>query len=192
MVDVDWDPESYLQTMLTEIPGYVALQEQVVAATDGLEVRDALELGVGTGETARGILARHPAARWTALDANEAMLERARRALPGADIRRSRLEDLLPDGPFDLVVSALVVHHLDAAGKQDLFRRVASVLSEGGRFVLGDVVVPETPEDAAIEIDWVVDLPDTAADQLAWLRGAGLEPELLWSVRDLVVIRATR
>jgi len=60
----------------------------------------------------------------------------------------------------------------------------------GGWFVLGDVVVPERPEDAQIEIDWVVDLPDRAADQLAWLSHAGFDAELVWSHRDLAVLKA--
>jgi len=41
------------------------------------------------------------------------MLAHARRVLARADLRVSRLEDELPPGPFDLVVSALAVHHLD-------------------------------------------------------------------------------
>jgi tRNA (cmo5U34)-methyltransferase len=36
-----------------------------------------------------------------------------------------RLEDPPPEGNFALVVSALAVHHLDGAGKADLFARVA-------------------------------------------------------------------
>jgi len=58
--------------------------------------------------------------------------------------------------------------------------------------VLGDVVVPERPEDAQIEIDWVVDLPDRAEDQLVWLDSAGFDAMLVWSQRDLAVIRAVR
>jgi hypothetical protein len=38
-----------------------------------------------------------------------------------ADLRVSRLQDPLPEGNFDLVVSALAVHHLDGAGKVDPF-----------------------------------------------------------------------
>jgi tRNA (cmo5U34)-methyltransferase len=38
----------------------------------------------------------------------------------------SRLEDALPVGNIDLVVSALAVHHLDGAGKADLFARIAA------------------------------------------------------------------
>jgi ubiquinone/menaquinone biosynthesis C-methylase UbiE len=99
------------------------------------------------------VLARHPAARWTGIDASEAMLARAWERLPDAVLLLSRLEDPLPVGPFDLVVSTLAVHHLDGAGKQDLFARVADVLRQpGGRFVLGDVVVPRAGEEGAIEI----------------------------------------
>jgi len=84
------------------------------------------------------------------------------------------------------------VHHLPSDGKRDLFRRVSSVVPPGGVFVLGDVVVPGRPEDAQIEIDWVVDLPDRAADQVAWLGEAGFEAEVVWAHRDLAVIRAIR
>jgi SAM-dependent methyltransferase len=80
-----------------------------------------------------------------------------------------RLEDRLPDGSFDLVVSALAVHHLDAAAKADLFVRVADQLRPGGRFVLGDVVVPDDPADAVTPIDGWYDKPSTVADQLRWL-----------------------
>jgi tRNA (cmo5U34)-methyltransferase len=190
MADVEWDPDRYLTEIRAEIAGYDELQDAVARATAGLEVRAVLELGVGTGQTARRVRGLHPRATWTGIDANASMLARAREALPGADLRRRRLEDPLPDGSYDLVVSALAVHHLDGAGKRDLFHRIGEALRRGGVFVVGDVVVPDRPEDALIEIDWVVDLPDRAADQLEWLEEAGFEPELVWTHRDLAVIRA--
>jgi tRNA (cmo5U34)-methyltransferase len=192
MTNADWNPDTYLDQMLTEIPGYLDLQDEVARATEGLDVSRVLELGVGTAETAWRILERHPHASWTAIDASEAMLGRAREALPGADLRLGRLEDPLPDGPFDLVVSSLAVHHLNGAGKRDLFGRVLDALRAGGTFVLGDVVVPEDPNDAQIEIDWVVDLPDRLDDQLEWLRAAGFEVEPRWNYKDLAVVRARR
>jgi SAM-dependent methyltransferase len=69
------------------------------------------------------------------------MLERARENLPAADLRRARLEDPLPEGPFDLVVSALAIHHLDAVGKRDLFHRIAAVLRPGGWLLVEDMDV---------------------------------------------------
>jgi tRNA (cmo5U34)-methyltransferase len=187
----EWDPETYLAEMAEEIPGYDELQEAVVAATADVRAVRVLELGTGTGETALLVLAQHPEADWVGIDASEPMLMRARERLPGADLRLQRLEDELPPGPFDLVVSALAVHHLDGPGKRDLFSRVARALRPDGVFVLGDVVVPAAGQKGPIHIDWEMDLPDNVGDQLTWLRAAGFEAEAS-SVRiDLAVFRAT-
>jgi tRNA (cmo5U34)-methyltransferase len=185
-----WDPSTYLENMLEEVPAYKDLQEQAAAAT-GSGARTILELGIGTGETTRRVLERHPGARLTAIDSSPEMLERARAAFPDGDLQLARLEDPLPAGPFDLVVSVLAVHHLDGAGKRDLFRRIAGVLADQGRFVLADVVVPEREEDVVTPIDGVYDLPDRADDQLDWLREAGLAAEEVWTHKDLAVLRAS-
>jgi tRNA (cmo5U34)-methyltransferase len=171
------------------VPDYERFQEEVARAT-GSGAKRALELGTGTGETARRVLAAHPAAVLVVIDASREMLDRARTVLPEdrVELRIARLEDRLPDGPFDLVVSALAVHHLDAAGKEDLFRRVARVLSPGGRFVLGDVVVPEDPSDVVTPIDDGHDKPSRVAEQLAWLTAAGLLARVPWARRDLAVL----
>jgi tRNA (cmo5U34)-methyltransferase len=186
-----WDPETYLKNMLAEVPSYPDLQEQTARAA-ATKADSILELGIGTGETAKRVLTAHPNAKLVAIDSSEEMLERARRVVPEADLRLARLQDALPAGPFDLVVSALAVHHLDGPGKQDLFRRVADVLTPGGRFVLADVVVPEDEADVVTPIDWEHDLPDRVDDQLAWLRDAGLDAETVWSYKDLAVMRARR
>jgi tRNA (cmo5U34)-methyltransferase len=187
-----WDPESYLDEMLAEVPAYPEFQERTAAATAGITASEILELGIGTGETTKGVLQVHPDAHLTAIDSSPEMLERARENLPGADLRLARLEDPLPAGPYDLVVSALAVHHLDGAGKRDLFRRVSHVLRSDGRFVLADLIVPEREEDVLTPIDWVMDLPDRLDDQLGWLREAGFEAEPFWVHKDLAVVRARR
>src|SRR2546423_14189679 len=174
MADYRFVPEGYLESMLEDIPDYPELQAETVRATEGLRAERILELGTGTGETARRVLERHPGAHLTGIDVSADMLEEARRRLPGADLRVSRLEDPLPKGPFDLVLSTLAVHHLDAAGKADLFERVAEVMAPGGRFVLADVVVPARPEDAVIPCTPGYDLPDPVPDHLQWLPEAGL------------------
>jgi tRNA (cmo5U34)-methyltransferase len=187
MTDIEWDPDGYLAQMLAEIPGFEELEDTVAALAHGTNV---LELGTGTGETAVRVLARNPGARWTGIDASEAMLALARERLPNADLRVQRLEDPLPEGPFDLVVSVLAIHHLDGNGKRDLFTRVSRVTSN---FVIGDVVVPEHPEDAAVYIDWVYDLPSSVAEQLRWLREAGFDDVDARYVRpDLAVFAAKR
>ena len=190
MAQFHFDPDSYLELMAAEVPAYARLQDEVVAAC--VPAERMLELGTGTGETARRVLARFPGAQLVGIDVSEAMLAHAGPVLPGADLRVGRLEDPLRDGPFGLVFSALAVHHLDGPGKADLFRRVAGVLEPGGRFVLGDVVVPEDPADVVTPIDGVYDTPSRVDEQLRWLADAGLRPAVAWSERDLAVLVADR
>jgi SAM-dependent methyltransferase len=181
-------PEAYLELVRSEVPAYDRLQDVVAQATSGLDARSILDLGVGTGVTAQRVLAEHPSARLVGIDESSAMLDHAHRALPAADLRAARLEDPLPRGPFDLVVSALAVHHLDGRGKADLFRRVASVVVPGGRVVVGDVVVPEDPADAVTPIDGTYDKPSSAAEQLHWLCEAGFRAHIVWAEADLAVL----
>ena len=185
-----FDPATYLDMILAEVPAYTDLQRQLALATTGIGGGAILELGVGTGETAAAVLAVHPAARLVGIDESEPMLARARDRFPGADLRVQRLEEPLPEGSYDLVVSALTVHHLDAAGKADLFRRVRGRLRPGGRFVLADVVIPDNPHDVVTPIDPPYDQPSTVADQLGWLREAGLRPTVVWQDKDLAVVAA--
>ena len=117
-----WDPETYLDLIREEVPRFAELQAATIAAIPFAPDR-VLELGIGTGETTRRLLERYPGAQVTGLDSSPEMIFRARE-LPVAEVRLARMEDPLPDGPWDLVISVLSVHHLDADGKRDLFRRV--------------------------------------------------------------------
>lgn len=190
MSQFHFDPDSYMDMVLAEVPAYRELQRKVAGAVTGLAVQRILDLGTGTGETAAAVLAVHPDADLVGIDESDAMLDVARRRLPAADLRVSRLEDPLPNGPFDLVVSALSVHHLDGAGKADLFVRITDVLRPGGRLVVGDVVVPDDPADVVTPVDGIYDKPSTVEEQLAWLRDAGLQAHLAWSKQDLAVLVA--
>ena len=183
-----WDPDTYVKIVHDEVPDYDRLQDEVARATDGVDARRVLELGTGSGVTSRRVLQRHPAAELTGVDSSEHMLAVA--DLPGADLRLQDLRDELPEGPFDLVFSALAVHHLDGPAKADLFARVAAVLAPGGRFVLADVVVPEDPADVVTPLDAGFDLPETVPDLLAWLSDAGLRARVSWQARDLAVLVA--
>jgi len=181
-------PEAYLELVRSEVPAYDRLQDFVAQVTSGLDVRSILDLGVGTGVTAQRVLTEHPDARLVGVDESSAMLEHSSRALPAADLLTARLEDPLPQGPFDLVVSVLAVHHLEGPAKADLFRRVANVVVPGGRFVIGDVVVPEDPADAVTPIDGEYDKPSSAAEQLCWLCEAGFRAHVAWVEADLAVL----
>ncbi len=97
-----WDATSYLDLMHSEVAGYERLQDESAEATRPIEARRILELGTGTGETARRLLAVHPLADLIGVDSSEQMLAVARRLLDrdGVDLRLARIEDSLPEGPL--------------------------------------------------------------------------------------------
>ena len=176
-----------------DLPAYDALQEQLAGAS-GAGARRILELGTGTGETARRLLARHPDAVLVGIDENEQMLAVASGVLPDGRVSllAGRIEDPLPEGPFDVVASALCVHHLEGAAKAELFGRVRDALAPDGLFVLGDVVVPVDPGAATTPLTPGYDRPSPLGDQLRWLAEAGLEPRVVWEHDDLAVVAARR
>ena len=183
----EFTPEDFLALMHEEVPLYDELQDETAAATATIDAKRILELGFGTGETTRRVLARHPGAHLLGLDGSSRML--AAIQVEGAEFRRAELIDPLPEGPFDLVVSCLTLHHLDGAGKRDLFARIAAVAEW---LVYGDVVVPTDPAEAIVPLTPDYDLPDTVHEQLVWLREAGFEAEQTWGRDDLAVVRARR
>ncbi|HUA05791.1 MAG TPA: Sua5/YciO/YrdC/YwlC family protein [Solirubrobacteraceae bacterium] len=188
-----FDADSYADEIRADLPSYDELQD-AVAGAGGSGARRILELGTGTGETARRLLARHPEAVLVGIDENERMLAVAGRALPDSRVTllSGRIEDPLPEGPFDLVASALCVHHLSGVAKADLFRRVRDVLAPGGLFVMGDVVVPDDPLLATTPLTPGYDHPSPLAAQMRWLEEAGLEPRVVWEQGDLAVVAARR
>ena len=97
--------------------------------------RDVLDVGCGQGWYAEQLLAR--GARVTAFDRSARMVEHARRRL-GERARvfhaPSDLIEALPEGSFDLVLSALVIHYV--ADLDALFGEWARLLRPGGRIVL--------------------------------------------------------
>ncbi len=176
--------------MTAEVPAYDRLQAEVADATRSVAARRILDLGVGTGVTSARVLLHHPGAEVVGVDASEGMLALARAALPHADLRCGRLEDALPDGPFDVVVSALAVHHLTAEHKADLFARVGAELGGRGVFVLADVIVPDDPALATTPLHPDHDRPERLDDLAAWLHASGFATSVTWRRGDLAVVAA--
>ena len=147
MTQFHFSPDSYLEMIRAEVPVYDEFQHAVADATAGADVRRILDLGTGTGETAHAVAACHPDASLVLLDESAAMLDHAVARIPAARLECTIVGDLLddlPSGPFDAVVSALAIHHLDAARKQELFGRVAGLLATGSVFVSAMSSCPTT------------------------------------------------
>jgi tRNA (cmo5U34)-methyltransferase len=162
MGQFDWTPEVYLERIRAEIPGYDDLQDQAVAAIPFAPER-VLELGMGTGETTRRLIETHPEAWVIGLDSSPDMVFRARKSYD--DVQLARMEDPLPDGPWDLVISVLSVNQLDDDQRQNLCRQVKR---QARSLVIGDVFVGSQLSDL---VDW-------CGGEIAWQQG------------DLAVVRA--
>lgn len=162
-----------------------------------------LDLGAGTGILSAMVAEQFPNARLTLVDLSVEMLRIARRRF--AEEPKGRFEfrvmdharKPLPGRPrgYDLVVSALSIHHLTHGDKRELFEKVHGSLANGGYFVNADQVLGPTPEaEKEYGEDWLrwvrrggasdgeltaalarmkADKNATLAAQMRWLREAG-------------------
>ena len=109
--------------------------EMAVAVLDRLELRGdetVLDAGCGSGRVTELLLERVPEGRVVAVDADGAMIARARARLGGrADVRHASLLDLDLSAEADAVFSNAVFHWI--ADHEALFARLAAVLRPGGR-----------------------------------------------------------
>jgi tRNA (cmo5U34)-methyltransferase len=180
------------------VPPFEPFYGTAVEALDlvGRPVRRVLDLGAGTGLLAEAVLTAHPDAEVVLLDGAQAMLVQARARL-GTRARYvlGDLEGPLPAGPWDAVVSALAIHHLDDEAKRALSRRVHDGLAPGGVFVNAEQVAAagalfeaaferwherKARALGATDDEWAASLERrrhdrcaTVGAQLAWLRDAG-------------------
>jgi len=105
----------------------------------------------------------------------------------------------LPAGRYDAVVSALAIHHLPPERKRTLFAELLALLEPGGIFVNMDYVSIDGPlrglfdeqmlanamrdqrerggshPEEEVDLQDDDDRPDSAEDQVQWLRDAGFE-----------------
>lgn len=201
------------------VPGYDTFYGAAVGAVAlaGREIRRVLDLGAGTGLLAAHIARAHPGVELTLLDGATGMLDRARETFgDDATYVVADLADPLPMGsPWDAVVSALAIHHLDDAGKRELFTRVHAALAPGGVFVNAEQVAGPTAlfdgayhrwherrakELGTTDAGWEHAMQSMRHDctasvehQLSWLREAGFaDADCLWKDHRLAVLVARR
>jgi SAM-dependent methyltransferase len=136
-----WDP-------LMRLLGYERLiLRPILDLARPLPEMRVLDLGCGTGTLLRALAARAgPAGVAAGIDLDPAMITRARRKLPWADLRVGSATRLpWPDRSFDLVTATFVLHHLDRAAKAVALAEARRVLSPGGRIVIADFGPPHGP-----------------------------------------------
>lgn len=157
-----------------------------------------LDIGSGTGLFSSILLTRYPNAQFTLIDLSDQMLAVAKKRFAQlhnfeyitADYTQHRFQQ-----KFDIIISALSIHHLEAAHKKSLYQNCFEWLNPNGIFLNADQVLsPSCEIETAFSNLWKAavqqsglteeeiqkafertgfDRPSTLAEQLEWLTAAG-------------------
>ena len=211
--------EEYDSRIRTFVPGY---EDLVRVAAEALRFVSAIapaiiDLGVGTGALAQACLEARPDATLLGVDCDPGMLKAARARLarfPRVDLMEADfLSAELP--ACDAIVACVSLHHVRTpAAKRALYAKCCAALRPAGLLVSADCYPAAQARVAAQHREaWLAHLERSYGraeaeahlaswsgedvyfpleDELAWLREAGLEPEVLWRVEGFAVIAAFR
>ena len=173
-----------------------------------------LDLGIGTGETALGLLKKFPKSRLTGIDLSPKMFRVAKNRLKEFSKQVKFIEsDMIefePSQKYDICVAVLSIHHLNQKEKQDLFKKIFDSLNEQGIFVIGDLIIGDSEKETnQFEKQWEEhlikklgkkeaenwmkiyrkeDIPDSINNQLQWLKEAGFsEVKCSWKKMNCAV-----
>lgn len=108
-----------------------------------------LDLGAGTGLLSYFWFQHYPETEYVLVDIADEMLNVARKRFSGIGNVSYQILDYckeLPSGTFDVIASALSIHHLEHEDKQSLFERIYDALPSGGLFVNYDQFCAGQPE----------------------------------------------
>jgi len=136
-----------------------------------------LDLGAGTGLLTAFIISVFPNATVTLMDLSEKMLEKARERFS----TNKRVNFLIWDyshstlpGEYNLIVSAMSIHHLSGDEKKSLYQRVFNALKFDGIFINEDLVKGETDKvEQKYQDMW-----------MNWIKEAGLSKGELLKIID--------
>jgi tRNA (cmo5U34)-methyltransferase len=106
-----------------------------------------LDIGAGTGLLSALMTRKFPDAHLTLVDLSESMLSMAReRFADRKDVRYITGDYSSVDfaGRYDLICSALSIHHLEHEDKRRLYKKISDALHPDGMFVNADQVLGET------------------------------------------------
>ena len=108
-----------------------------------------LDLGAGTGLLSYFWFQHFPISEYVLVDIADEMLNVARKRFYGIDNVSYQIlnySNELPTGTFDVVASALSIHHLENSDKSSLFERIYDILPNDGLFVNYDQFCAGQPE----------------------------------------------
>lgn len=177
-----------------------------------------LDLGAGTGLFSSMVSQKYPNAEFTLVDLSEKMLKVAEERFMEIEnktiLHRMSYTDQPLPGQFDLIISALSIHHLTSYEKQQLFSDIYRHLNPGGIFINADQVLGETENiDNIYKSNWIKsvknsgvtketldaalermkeDKMSTLKDQLFWLKDNNFKDVNCWYKRFNFVVFSGR
>ena len=115
---------------------YISTTKFIASAIS--EPKRILDLGAGTGLLTYYWYQQFPKTEYVLVDVAEEMLKIARNRFDGINTVTYQISDytkVFPEDNFDIIISALSVHHLEDDDKLKLFARIYDKLPSGGVFV---------------------------------------------------------
>ena len=195
---------------------YGAAVWAAVAKDDNPEI---LDIGAGTGLMSALVLEKFPGASLTLLDISENMLAVARKRFAHRENIRYDVSDYSRSslgGPYDLVFSALSIHHLGRDDKCQLFHGIFAALKPGGMFINADQAEGETPLFQQMYLDYwndfvksgplsekerleilrrrdTLDRNEKLSSQILWLKESGFsDVDVVYKNRTFIVTVARK
>jgi tRNA (cmo5U34)-methyltransferase len=162
------------------------------------EKPNVLDIGGGTGLFSHFLLQKYPKAKITLIDLSDSMLAVAKERFRDYNDFQFIVDDYTThtfSDRFDIIISALSIHHLPAVEKEKLYAKCYDMLDENGVFINVDQVLSpsqkidnvfskllrEYVENSGLRKEEIAkayarmsyDKPSSLADQLLWLNNAG-------------------
>jgi trans-aconitate 2-methyltransferase len=116
----------------------------LLAAVPTADVKRAVDIGCGPGNSTELLVQRFPQAQVTALDNSPDMLDAARKRLPQVRVEQADIDGWRDAGPFDVILANAVLQWLP--DHQQLFPRLAGKLAAGGSLA---VQMPDNLDEPA-------------------------------------------
>ena len=195
--DTDVERFSSLETGQQAAPDSPVCMELVAeaAAVSTASVRTTLDIGCGAGNYSVRMLQRRPGLDVTLLDLSRPMLDRAATRVREAGaasveaVQGDVREVDLGEARFDVVLAAVVLHHLrEEAEWAATFERIHRALRPGGSFWIVDLVEQAEPVVQAVMWrrygEYLVDLRDEAYRDkvLAYIDREDTPRPLVWQL----------
>ena len=146
--------------------------------------RSVLDLGAGTGLLSNCFMKYYPDARYVLADISESMLDGARKRFAGKGNVEYHVCDYsgkIPDGKYDIIASALSIHHLENDQKLSLYANLYKALEDGGCLINLDQFNAKSDKVNGFYNDWWYDyirgggIPKAEHDK--WLKRRELDRE---------------